>query len=87
MMSKTARYIFTAIGLVLLGFILWYFKNIVIYVLVSLVLALLGRPIFDLLGKFRIRKFKLPAALRSIITLLILIIFIVTFSAFSYPSL
>jgi len=85
MMSKTARYIFTAIGLVLLGFILWYFKNIVIYVLVSLVLALLGRPIFDLLGKFRIRKFKLPAALRSVITLLILIFFIIIFFGIFIP--
>jgi predicted PurR-regulated permease PerM len=72
MMSKTARYIFTAIGLLLLGYLLWYFQNIVIYILLSLVLSLLGRPVFDLLGKMRIRKFKLPAAIRSIITLVIL---------------
>ena len=66
-MSKTARYIFTAIGLVLLGFILWYFKNIVVYILLSLVLSLLGRPVFDLLGRIRIRKHCLPAAIRSVI--------------------
>ena len=83
MMSKTARYIFTAIGLVLLGFILWYFKNIVIYILLSLVLALLGRPVFDLLGRIRIRKIILPAAIRSVITLIILIgVFLTFFSIF-----
>jgi len=72
-MSKTARYIFSAIGLVLLGFILWYFKNIVLYILLSLVLSLLGRPVFDLLGRIRILKRCLPAAIRSIITLIVLI--------------
>ena len=84
-MSKTARTIFTAIGLVLLGYILWYFKSIVIYILISLVLALLGRPLFDLLGKLRIRKFKLPAAIRSIITLLVLLSLIFTFFAIFIP--
>ena len=72
-MNKTARYIFSAIGIVLLGFILWYFKNIVLYILLSLVLSLLGRPIFDLLGRIRIRKHCLPSAVRSIFTLILLI--------------
>ncbi len=85
MMSKTARYIFTAIGLVLLVYILWYFRNVVIYILVSLVLALLGRPLFDLLGRFRIRKFRLPPAIRSILTLLVLISLILTFFSIFIP--
>ncbi|MBN2762530.1 MAG: AI-2E family transporter [Bacteroidales bacterium] len=84
-MSKTARYIFTALGLVLLGYILWYFKNIVIYILLSLVLALLGRPVFDLLGKMRIRKFRLPPAVRSVITLIILIGVILMFFSIFIP--
>ncbi|MBN1413466.1 MAG: AI-2E family transporter [Bacteroidales bacterium] len=85
MMSKTARYIFTAIGLVLLGYLLWYFKNIVIYILVSLVLSLLGRPIFDLLGKIRIRKRCLPAAIRSLITLVVIIGAFLTFFGIFIP--
>jgi len=84
-MSKTARYIFTAIGLVLLGFLLWYFKNIVIYILVSLVLSLMGRPVFDMLGRVRIRKRCLPAAIRSLITLVILISFILIFFGIFIP--
>jgi predicted PurR-regulated permease PerM len=84
-MSKTARYIFTAIGLVLLGFILWYFKNIVIYILLSLVLSLLGRPVFDLMGRIRIRKHCLPAAIRSVITLVILICAILIFFGIFIP--
>src|SRR4030042_5150951 len=84
-MSKTARYIFTAIGLVLLGFLLWYFKNIVIYILLSLVLSLLGRPVFDQLGKIRIRKRCLPAAIRSVITLVFLIFIILIFFGIFIP--
>jgi predicted PurR-regulated permease PerM len=84
-MSKTARYIFTVISLVLLGFFLWYFKNIVIYILLSLVLSLLGRPVFDLLGRIRIRKRCLPAAVRSAITLLILICAFLAFFGIFIP--
>jgi predicted PurR-regulated permease PerM len=85
MMSKTARYIFTAIGILLLGCFLWYFKNIVIYILLSLVLSLLGRPIFDFLGKVRIRKRCLPTTVRSLITLVILISVFLTFFGIFIP--
>ena len=57
-----------AIGLLLL----WQLKTIVGYVLVSLVLALIGRPIMQLLEKPTIKEKKLPDGLRSAITLIVL---------------
>jgi predicted PurR-regulated permease PerM len=85
LMSKTVRYIFTAIGLGLLVLLLWYFRNIVIYIILSLVLSLLGRPLFELLGRVRIHRFALPAALRSLITLLILFIVFLSFFGVFIP--
>lgn len=84
-MSKTARYIFLIIGLVLIIYLLYYFRNIVIYILLSLVLSLIGRPVFDALGMLRIKKFRLPAALRSLLTLLVLFGLIFLFFSIFIP--
>ena len=71
-MNKTARYIFIILGVGVLLYILWYFKSIVAYILISLVLSLIGKPIVDRLVKFRIRKFKLPVWFSALATLIIL---------------
>jgi predicted PurR-regulated permease PerM len=71
-MNKTARYIFIVIGVIVLGFILWYFKSIVAYILISLVLSLLGHPVVELLGKLRIGRIKIPKAIRALLTLILL---------------
>lgn len=71
-MSKTARYIFVFLGVVLLGYILWYFKSIVAYILIAMVLSLVGKPVVDLLLKFRVGRFRLPKWLCALSTLIIL---------------
>ena len=78
-MSKTARYIFVILGIVLLGFVLWYFKNIVAYLLISMVLSLIGKPVVDLFGKVHFQKFRLPKWFRAMVTLMLIW---VTFFAF-----
>jgi predicted PurR-regulated permease PerM len=84
-MSKTARYIVSVIAILILVFLIWYFSNIVVYILASLVLALVGRPIFNLLERFRFKKFYLPAGLRALITLLLLITVILSFFGIFIP--
>ena len=71
-MSQTARYVFIFLGVVLLGYILWYFKSIVAYILISLVLSLIGKPIVDLLLRFRIRQIKLPRWFCALVSLMFL---------------
>jgi predicted PurR-regulated permease PerM len=70
-----------AIGLLLL----WQLKTIVGYVLVSLVLALIGRPIMQLLEKPTIKEKKLPDGLRSAITLIVLSLFFLGFFSLFTP--
>lgn len=69
-MNSTIRYILIGLGIILAIITIWYFSNIVAYILISAVLALIGRPIVELLGKIHIRKIKIPKALRALITLL-----------------
>jgi len=84
-MSKTALYIVSAVAIALFAFLIWYFSNIVIYIILSLVMALIGRPVFELLEKIRFRKFNLPAGLRAFITLTLLITVFLSFFGLFIP--
>lgn len=53
-------------------FLLWYFSSIVIYILVSAVLAVMGRPLVRRLALVRIRKWQLPRSLAALLTLIVI---------------
>lgn len=57
---------------VLVGALLWYFRQTVVYILVSAVLAIVGRPLVGLLCKIKIKQFSLPRWLAAAITLVLL---------------
>jgi predicted PurR-regulated permease PerM len=61
----------------------WFFRNIVVYILVSGVLSIMGRPLVDLFCRIKIRKWSFPRALSALITLVviwgIIILFFVIF--------
>lgn len=54
------------------GALLWYFRQTVLYILVSAVLAILGRPLVALLSKIEIRRKAFPRWLAAAITLVLL---------------
>ncbi|MBM3419901.1 MAG: AI-2E family transporter [Bacteroidetes bacterium] len=62
--------IFAGVILLVLGF--WYFRNIVVYVLISGVLSLVGRPIVDALSRIRIRRWHLPRAVIALLTVIMI---------------
>jgi len=78
-MNATIRtiLIFASILLLLAG--IWYFREIVVYILVSGVLSIMGRPLVDLFCRIRIRKWHFPRALGALFTLLIIWGIIVSF--------
>jgi len=67
--------------------ILWYFSTIVIYIVVSLFLSLLGRPIQHTLKKVRIRNKALNSSLIATITLVLLFLVIGGFIYLTAPVL
>ncbi len=71
-MNSTLRYILIGLGIILAILTIWYFIHIVAYILISAVIALIGRPLVELLGKIRLYKIKLPKWLRALSTLLLL---------------
>ena len=78
-MNNLTRYILFAVSLLVIGFFLWYFSNIVIYIIVAAVLTLIGRPLVKLMGELRIGKYVIPVSLRALITLVFLWFLVISF--------
>lgn len=71
-MTNTTKYFLIGFGIIIIGFILWYFKSIVAYILIAALLSLIGQPIVDFLSKLHYKKFKLQKWISALLTLIIL---------------
>lgn len=71
-MKNFIRNILIIAGIVFLVFCFLYFREIVIYILVSGVLSIMGRPLVDLFGKIRFRNLEMPKAISALLALLIM---------------
>ena len=72
MNSRQSLFILIPI-LLLLGLIAWASKEIIIYLIVAVVLALIGRPVMRILGKPHIKGRYLPESAKAALTLILLI--------------
>ncbi|MCT4614020.1 MAG: AI-2E family transporter [Marinifilaceae bacterium] len=82
-----AKYFFIAFLVVLLGFVCWYFSNILAYIIISLILSLIGRPIVEFISKFKIRNKQIPISLSAVSSLLVLWFVMVMFFRIFIPLL
>ena len=69
-MSKLYRYLVAGAITAVVLFLVWYFSNVVAYVLVSAVLAIIGKPLTDLLSGLHVRRTRFPRSLAALCTLL-----------------
>ena len=86
-MSKRTQYILMAVGALIISLLVWYFKSIVVYILIAAVLATMGRPVSKALQKFHIRKFHFNASFSALLTLFLIILLILGFFVFMIPLL
>ena len=59
--EKLAKFIYLLIILAIIATICWYFKDVIIYIILAALVALLSRPVFKLMGKVRIKGKGMPA--------------------------
>lgn len=71
--------------LLLLAFV-YFFTNIVIYLLVAAIISFIGRPVMSLLGKIEIKGKTIPASLRALVTLSLIIFSVVLFVWLLFPA-
>lgn len=69
-MNNIQRFLLALLGIVIAGFLVWYFSNIVGYILVAVVISFIGRPLVDGLVKIKIGRFRIPHALAATFSLL-----------------
>jgi predicted PurR-regulated permease PerM len=84
-MNVTLRNILIFFGILILLACAWFFRNIVVYVLVAGVLSIMGRPLVDLLCRIRIKNWVFPRALSALITLAIMWGVIISFFVIFIP--
>lgn len=84
-MKATLRNILIFFGILLLLACAWYFRNIVVYILVSGVFSIMGRPLVDLFCRIHIKNWFFPRSLSALLTLIILWGIIVLFFIIFVP--
>lgn len=69
--DKLAKYMIAAAGLGLIGVLCWYFRSVLAYILIAVVVSLIGKPLMGLLQKITIKGRKAPDWLLAALTLLL----------------
>ena len=71
--DRLARYIIIAATLAILACLCWYFKSVLMYIIVAFVVSLIGQPVMRLLRKIRIRGKSAPDGLLAILTIVLIL--------------
>lgn len=85
--NNRTRNIFLVISAIIVLALAWFFRTIVAYVLISAILAMIGRPIVRWLRKVKIWKIKFSPSVIALITLFTLWALFFTFFWFMIPLL
>lgn len=71
--DKLAKYIIIAAGIALIAGICWYFKSVLAYILIAVVVSLIAKPVMELLQKINIKGRKAPCWLLAAVSLIFVI--------------
>ena len=71
--DKLAGYLIKLGGLAIILALCWYFKNVLIYIIVAFVVSMIGRPFMQLLKKIRIKGKSAPNWLLAIFTIVLIL--------------
>lgn len=86
-MSKYVRYIVGAVITAIVLFVVWYFGNVVAYILISAVLAIVGKPLTNQLAKLHIRKKRLPRWIAALTTMVVIWLVIISIFWIFVPAI
>jgi predicted PurR-regulated permease PerM len=84
-LKDRTRNILLGIGFLFILFLLWRFSAIVTYILTSVVLAFIGKPLVHWLSSIKYKKLRIPKWLAALITLLTIWTVFITFLSFVIP--
>lgn len=79
--DKLAKYILLAAGVAMIGGLCWYFRSVLIYILIAVVVSLVAKPIMKQLQRLNIKGKRLPdwfLAAFTLLTILVLFLALIT---------
>lgn len=71
-MQKVPKYIIATAATIAGVLLLWYFRTIVVYILIAAVLGIIGGPLVTLIKKIHIKDFRFPGWLAALLTLIVI---------------
>lgn len=87
-MNFKNRYIFLIISLLFFGVCMYFFFNIMVYIVVAFVLSMIGQPIMQfLLHKVKLKDVKYGSAISAVITMILFILVILSLISLLAPVL
>jgi predicted PurR-regulated permease PerM len=84
-MNKTYQKVLIVASIIIALFLAWYFRTIVAYLLISAILALVGKPIVVFLSKIRIGKINMPRWICTSVALGTIMFILYLFFSFFIP--
>jgi len=85
MKDNFLQYLKPLAAIAIIAFMVWYFSDIVAYILIATFLSLLGLPMARRLKRIRIGRFKMPKAISALLTLLTMVLGIILFILIIVP--
>lgn len=86
-MDQRIKNVIVILALVLFGLMVYYLSNIVAYILIAAVMALIGSPLTQKFQKIRYKKFKIGKSGAAMLTIITLWVVIIGFFSFLIPLL
>ena len=71
--DKLAKYVLIVAAVCLAGAVCWYFRSVITYILVAVVVSLIGKPVVKLLQKINIKGKRLPDWFLAALTLTVIV--------------
>jgi predicted PurR-regulated permease PerM len=84
-MKQVLKYTGYILAILILGYLIWRFYYIIIWVLVAAMLSFIGQPFVRFFDKLHIRKLKIPRPLSALLALLIIVLVAAGFIAIIVP--
>ena len=83
--DRLAKYIMVAAAVAIIGAICWYFKSVLGYILIAVVVSLIAKPLVKLLKKVTIKGHHAPDWLLAAIALVIVMMFLIGLASLVFP--
>ncbi len=85
--KQIVQFVLGAIGLIFLFWLFWQMRQVFVYFAISIVVALMGRPLMKVLERVKIKGRKIPTWVNSMVVLATFLFFIVLIIRFLTPIL